>query len=196
MHIIERMLERLGRAQVVLGHERGAAESQRRAVGACDQAATGHSAGFEQGERDDSPLIRVARDCLREDVRRTCGKTGGLGDDAFVLGGIWYGPLFKHAWCREAGVDPNAAPGHPGRVFGSAFVLALVAAFAFAVLLGPAPSLPLALHHGALVGGAFVATSFGINYAFAQRSLKLWLIDGGYHLLQFVLYGLILGLWH
>jgi hypothetical protein len=115
---------------------------------------------------------------------------------AFVLGGLWYGPLFKNAWCRETGIDPNAAPGHPGRVFGSAFVLALVAAFAFAVLLGPDPSLPLGLHHGALVGGAFVATSFGINYAFAQRSLKLWLIDGGYHLLQFVLYGLILGLWH
>jgi len=75
-------------------------------------------------------------------------------------------------------------------------VLALVAAFGFAVLVGPKPSLALGLHHGALVGGAFVATSFGINYAFAQRSLKLWLIDGGYHLLQFVLYGLILGLWH
>ena len=114
---------------------------------------------------------------------------------AFVLGGIWYGPLFKNAWCREAGVDPNK-PGHPGRTFGSAFVLALVAAIAFAMLLGPAPHLHLALHHGALVGAAFVATSFGINYAFAGRSLKLWLIDGGYHVLQFVLYGLILGLWH
>ena len=115
---------------------------------------------------------------------------------AFLLGGIWYGPLFKHAWCREAGIDPAASPRHPARVFGSAFVLALVAAIAFACLLGPAPSLPLAVHHGALVGFAFVATSFGINYAFAGRSLKLWLIDGGYHLLQFVLYGVILGLWH
>ncbi len=115
---------------------------------------------------------------------------------AFVLGGIWYGPLFKNAWCREAGIDPNAPGGHPGRVFGSAFVLALVAAIAFAMLLGPAPSLQLGVHHGVLVGFAFVATSFGINYAFAQRSLKLWLIDGGYHVLQFVLYGVILGLWH
>ena len=25
---------------------------------------------------------------------------------AFVLGGLWYGPLFKNAWCREAGIDP------------------------------------------------------------------------------------------
>jgi hypothetical protein len=115
---------------------------------------------------------------------------------AFVLGGIWYGPLFKKAWCREAGIDPDGKPGHPGRVFGSAFVLAFIAAIAFAVLLGPDPSLPLGVHHGVLVGLAFVATSFGINYAFAQRSLKLWLIDGGYHVLQFVLYGVILGLWH
>jgi Protein of unknown function (DUF1761) len=71
---------------------------------------------------------------------------------AFLIGGIWYGPLFKHAWCREAGVDPNSAPRHPARVFGSAFVLALIAAIAFACLLGPQPSLHLGLHHGVLVG--------------------------------------------
>ena len=29
---------------------------------------------------------------------------------AFVLGGLWYGPLFKRAWCREAGIDPDARP--------------------------------------------------------------------------------------
>ncbi|HWI25319.1 MAG TPA: DUF1761 domain-containing protein [Lysobacter sp.] len=115
---------------------------------------------------------------------------------AFVLGGIWYGPLFKNAWCREAGIDPNAKPGHPARVFGTAFVAALFAAFAFAWFLGPAPEVHKALHAGFMVGIAFVATSFAINYAFAQRSLKLWLIDGGYHTLQFTLYGLILGLWH
>jgi hypothetical protein len=47
-----------------------------------------------------------------------------------------------------------------------------------------------------MIGLAWVATSFGINYAFAQRSFKLWLIDGGYHVLQFTVYGLVLGLWH
>lgn len=116
---------------------------------------------------------------------------------AFVLGGIWYGPLFKHAWCREAGIDPAKPDArHPAGVFGTAFVAALVAAVMFAWLLGPAPGLHLALHHGFLIGLAFVATSFAINYAFAGRSLKLWLIDGGYHTLQFTLYGLVLGLWH
>jgi hypothetical protein len=52
------------------------------------------------------------------------------------------------------------------------------------------------LHHGLLVGAGFVAASFGINYQFANRSFKLWLIDGGYHTVQFVLFGLVLGLWH
>ena len=115
---------------------------------------------------------------------------------AFVLGGLWYGPLFKQAWCREAGIDPNARPGHPARVFATAFLAALVAAAAFAWLLGPAPELLRAMHDSLLVGLAIVAMGFGINYAFAGRSLKLWLIDGGYHTLQFVLYGAILGAWH
>jgi len=115
---------------------------------------------------------------------------------AFILGGIWYGPLFKAAWCREAGIDPEASPRHPARVFGTAFACSLLAAFAFAAFFHPAPDALHAAHNGLLVGAAWVATSFGINYAFAGRSLKLWLIDGGYHVLQFVAYGLIIGLWH
>ena len=115
---------------------------------------------------------------------------------AFVLGGIWYGPLFKRVWCREAGVDPDKPNGHPARVFGTAAIASLAAAFAFAWFLGPRPEMHHAVHAGLMVGLAYVATSFGINYAFAGRSLKLWLIDASYHTLQFALCGLILGLWH
>ena len=115
---------------------------------------------------------------------------------SFLLGGIWYGPLFKNVWCREAGVDPDPAKGgHPAKVFGGAFVLSLIAAAVFATWLGPKPELADAVCKGAVTGAAFVAASFGINYLFANRSLKLWLIDGGYHTLQFTLYGLVLGLW-
>ena len=115
---------------------------------------------------------------------------------AFVLGGLWYGPLFKNAWCREAGVDPDKPNGHPAAVFGGAFVLSLVAAVVFAMFLGPKPELKFATAAGFAAGLCWVATTFGINYLFAGRSLKLWLIDGGYHTLQFTLYGLVLGLWH
>ena len=119
---------------------------------------------------------------------------------AFVLGGVWYGPLFKNAWCREAGIDPDAKPkSHPVKTFAIAFVASLIAAYGFAMLLhisNSGPELWKAVHAGLIVGFFYVAMSFGINYAFAGRSFKLWAIDAGYHILQFCLYGLILGAWH
>jgi hypothetical protein len=51
-----------------------------------------------------------------------------------------------------------------------------------------------ALVRGLVVGAGFVATSLGINYQFAARKNVLWAIDGGYHVLQFLLYGLVFGL--
>jgi hypothetical protein len=114
---------------------------------------------------------------------------------SFLLGGLWYGPMFGKAWMSAAGVTEEKT-GHPAKVFGGAFVFSLLAAAAFAYLLGPRPVLSSALCTGALVGFCFVAASFAINYLFAQRSLKLWLIDGGYHTLQFIVFGLVLGLWH
>ena len=114
---------------------------------------------------------------------------------AFALGGAWYSPrLFGEAWLRESGVDPQQ--GHPGRVFGGAFVLSLVAALVFAIFLGPEPGLEFAVGAGFAAGLFWVASSFGINYLFSQRSMTLFLIDGGYHTVQFTMYGMILGLWH
>jgi len=54
----------------------------------------------------------------------------------------------------------------------------------------------LAVSRGLVFGLGIVAASFGINYSFASRSPRLWLIDGGYHATQFVLFGMVLGLWH
>ncbi|GAB3755559.1 DUF1761 domain-containing protein [Lysobacter olei] len=115
---------------------------------------------------------------------------------SFVLGGLWYGPLFKKAWCREAGIDPDAAPAHPARIFATAIVCALLSATVFATMLPANATAVDGFGVGFVVGVFFVAMSFGINYAFSQRSLKLWMIDGGYHIVQFVLIGVILGAWH
>ncbi len=114
---------------------------------------------------------------------------------AFVLGGLWYGPLFKKAWCREAGIDPDSTPRHPQRIFAAAAVCSLFSALAFAVALPPTATAADGFGAGFVVGLFFVSMSFGINYAFAQRSLRLWMIDSGYHITQFALYGLILGAW-
>ena len=112
---------------------------------------------------------------------------------SFILGGLWYSPaLFGRVWNAENGGP--AGQGHPAKVFGVAFAFSLVAAACFAVLVGPSPALGDAVRTGALAGIGLVAASFGINYQFAQRSFRLWLIDGGYHAVQFLLFGLIFGL--
>ena len=117
---------------------------------------------------------------------------------AFVLGGLWYSPaLFGRAWQREVGLsDDTLKHGNMAVIFGSALVLSLIAAFVFAMFLGPRPSMPLGLGAGFSAGLCWVASSFGINYLFARRSFKLFAIDGGYHTLQFTLIGVILALWH
>lgn len=115
----------------------------------------------------------------------------------FMLGGLWYSPaLFGNLWNREAGRTAESKQGHPAMVFGVSFVFAVIAAFAFAWWLGPAPEFKGAVLRGVLVGACLVGTSFGINYQFANRSLLMWAIDAGYHTVQFAIYGLILGLWH
>ena len=116
----------------------------------------------------------------------------------FVLGGLWYSPaLFGKAWQREAGVsDEQMRTSNKARIFGLAFLLSLIAAFVFAMFLGPRPPVNLGLGAGFSAGLCWVAASFGINYLFEQRSFKLWLIKAGYHTLQFTIIGLILALWH
>ena len=117
---------------------------------------------------------------------------------AFVLGGLWYSPLLfakkwmaytGHAECGE-GEQPK---GNTGLIFGGAFLLSLIAAYVFAMFLPPGIGWRNGAVLGFAAGLAWVATSFGISYLFEQRPLGLWLINGGYHTLQFTLYGLVIG---
>ena len=122
----------------------------------------------------------------------------------FLLGAPWYSKaMFLRPWARANGIDPdaprdNSNAKHPATVYGVAFIMAWIAAYAFAILVGhghgPLPFLHW-LHHGFVCGFGIAATSFAINYQFANKPTALLLIDGGYHLVQFTVYGLILGLW-
>jgi len=113
----------------------------------------------------------------------------------FVIGGPWYSPaLFRTRWQREMGVT-DMKPGHPLRVFGLAYLFSLIATSCLAAILGTEADPVSGLKVGAIVGACFVATSFGVNYQFANRSFAVLLIDGGYHILQFAAFGLVLGAW-
>lgn len=116
----------------------------------------------------------------------------------FALGGLWYSPaMFFKAWQRSAGLtDEQLQKGHPGKIYGGAFVLSLIAAAVFALFIGPKPDVAFATAAGFAAGLCWVAASFGINYLFERKSFTLFLVNAGYHTVQFTLFGVILGLWH
>ena len=118
------------------------------------------------------------------------------GISSMVLGGIWYSPLlFAKPWQRGAGLSDEALAGaNMALIFGLAFVLSLAAAAVFALFLGRGMGLWPSVAAGAAAGAFWVGTSFGISYLFERRSFGYWLINAGYHTVQFTLFGLILGL--
>ena len=116
---------------------------------------------------------------------------------SFVIGGLWYSPaMFLKAWQRGAGLtDAQLQGGNPAKIYGGAFVLSLIASAVFAMFLGPKPEVVFATSAGFAAGLCWVAASFGINYLFERKSLTLFLVNGGYHTVQFTVIGLVLGLW-
>ena len=115
---------------------------------------------------------------------------------SLVIGGLWYSPvLFAKAWQQAAGLsDEQVGRGNPALIYGGALVLSFVAAAVFAMFLGSEMSVGAATAAGFSAGLCWVAASFAINYLFERRPLRLWLVNGGYHTLQFTAFGLILGL--
>lgn len=113
----------------------------------------------------------------------------------FAIGAVWYGPLFLKAWMLAQGLpaDTRFKP-HPARAFGGAGVAGLVAALAMDYLIGPNPSLGHAVSIGLAAGIGIGATSFAINYGFADKTNALLIIDAGYTIVLFAAMGLAFGL--
>jgi hypothetical protein len=118
---------------------------------------------------------------------------------SFVLGGIWYGPLFGKRWQSQLGLsDEKIAGGNVAMIFGISFILTFIVALALGLLINavlPSPDLASGLRTGFEVSLLFVATTIGINYLFARHSLALYGIDVGYMVLMFAVMGAILGAW-
>jgi len=115
----------------------------------------------------------------------------------FVIGGLWYGPLFGKAWQKEAGMTEESINGaNMPLIFGLTFVLNLVAALFLGHVLAAfgRPDLAPSALIGGEVGLAFVATSIGVIYLFTRKSLKLFFIDGAYWTVVYTAMGAVFGL--
>ena len=115
----------------------------------------------------------------------------------YFPGAIWYSKFgFLRPWARELGIDIDNQ--QTAKNVGAKVAIGLVPAFAAAMVMGLLLHQPVPIHRGldlglALAGGV-IATSFAVQYLYENRSVKFWLINSGYHLLQFLIMGLVFGL--
>jgi hypothetical protein len=115
----------------------------------------------------------------------------------FVLGGLWYGPLFGKTWLAVTGIpEERLREGNQGVIFGVSFVLELIAAVLLAMFLGPESTLAFGIFAGLSVGLGWVGTSLGVTYLFERRPLGHWGVNAGYQTVAFLIMGAILGAWH
>lgn len=115
---------------------------------------------------------------------------------SFLIGGIWYGPLFGRAWMAafnytEEDLKKRSVP----KTFGLSLLLAFVAAFVLEMFIGPTADLAFGGMAGFFAGFGWVATFLGILYLFEMQSLKAYLINGGYCVVALTVMGIILGAW-
>jgi hypothetical protein len=114
----------------------------------------------------------------------------------FVIGSLWYGPLFQKPWMRMTGMTKEkGAQASMALTFGGAYVLNLVGAIGIAIVLGDHTGWASGLHTGAFAGFFFLATALGVIYLFEQRPLGLWCINAGYQIVNFAAMGAVLGAW-
>jgi hypothetical protein len=112
----------------------------------------------------------------------------------FVLGGLWYGPLFGRRWMEVSGMtEEQVAAGNAARTFSISFVLQFVAAAVLAMFIGPEAGFVFGLAAGGAVGLFWVAGAFGVVYLFEQRPLGHWAVNAGYQIVGYLLMGGILG---
>lgn len=116
---------------------------------------------------------------------------------SFVIGSVWYSPiLFGKIWMKELNfTDEDLRKGNMAKLYISSFILSFIIAFNLAMFLGNNAGIAWGISAGALASVGWVATAIGLNYLFEDRSLRLFFINAGYHVVVFSIMGGIIGAW-
>lgn len=112
---------------------------------------------------------------------------------SLVMGFIWYGPLFANMWMKEVGLSTKDLESSPMYGYLLAFLSSTLLGFITSVLLtlSGLTTAVEGLAFGGMLGVGYVATTFATNYVFAQKTLRLYLIDTGYQVLLVIVAGLV-----
>ena len=120
----------------------------------------------------------------------------------FLVGWLWYGPLFGNAWMSAAGIsEEKVKQGNMAKIFGLAFIFELIMAFNLAMFLTGSPEAAEQVNagtgalYGFLTGFGWIFFALAVNSLYEQKSWKYICINGGYWSVAFTIMGLIIGAW-
>ncbi len=115
----------------------------------------------------------------------------------FLVGWLWYGPLFGKAWLSAAGLsEEKVQQANMGKIFGLAFIFELIMAYCLGMFLNdPSIGLSEGTLYGFLTGFGWIFFAQAVTSLFEQRPWKYILINGGYWIVTFTIMGAILGVW-
>lgn len=115
-----------------------------------------------------------------------------------ALGALWYGLLFRDAWMRAIGMDPEKverqAPGGE-MVIGAFASLVSVTVLALILTAFEDPTVADAITVGAMAGIGFVTAATFMNGAYEQKKPVLSAMFGAYYTIGLMIAGAILGAW-
>jgi len=120
---------------------------------------------------------------------------------AFILGWLWYMPLFGKAYQAARGItDQMAAEGQKdmGKTMTVIAICTLIMAWAVAVLAGYThlETWMQGLKLGLLCWFGFAATMGLIETMTSRRKMASYYIDAGYWLVSLVIMGIVVSVWH
>ncbi|MGB5822178.1 MAG: DUF1761 domain-containing protein [Saonia sp.] len=114
----------------------------------------------------------------------------------FLIGGLWYGPLFGAAWMAEFNfTQEHLKKRNVPRTFGLSLFLAFLASMILEMFIGAEADFIYGAVAGFLASFGWVATFLGILYLFEMKSLKAYAINAGYCIVTLTIMGTILGAW-
>lgn len=113
----------------------------------------------------------------------------------FVIGALWYGPIFGKVWMQENGfTEEDLKEANMVKIYGTTFILELIMAVNLALFL-KGMSVQEGMLYGFFTGFGWVAMAMGVNYLFSRNTFRLWFIDSFYFVISFTLMGAILTAW-
>lgn len=117
---------------------------------------------------------------------------------SFMLGWIWYGPLFSKPWASGMGYDTsNSDMKMPPLNLVLSYLMSFFMAMALSAIMaaGSVAGAGAALQMAFLLWLGIVATTYTLNQIYDSRPWRVWAVNVGYHLASMLLIALILAVW-